>query len=173
VVYANELRPTRDRLVFLNESLDGHLLPLQLDVEVAGASRVMFMDIMTQGVGQLEAMSAGEKETDDVVGLFTETPMWLLMLTFAISIAHICLDVLSFLSDLEYWQNAKRLRGLSASVLQTNLVMQVVIGLYLYENGASLLVTVPHFAMLAMQGWKVCKAYGIVWDGATKMKKKK
>lgn len=167
VSYANELKPTRDHLVYLNESNDGLLLPLQLDVEVAGPTRVMFMDIMSQAMGQMEALSAGEKETDDVIGLFTETPMWLLVLTFAISVAHICLDVLSFLSDLEYWQNAKRLRGLSASVLQTNLVMQVVIGLYLYENGASLLVTVPHFAMLFMQGWKVCKAYGIVWDGAS------
>jgi len=152
--------------MFLNASHDGRVFPIRLDVEVIGSQRIMLMDIMEAAVGQLESMSAGERETDDVVSLFTETPTWVLALIFGVSVGHICLDLLSFLSDLEFWRNAKQLGGLSASVLQTSLIMQIIIGLYLFENGASMLVTVPHGLFLVMQIWKVLKAYGIVWDGA-------
>jgi hypothetical protein len=107
---------------------------------------------------------ANERDTDDVIRLVAETPMWLMGITFFVSAIHILFDVLALRSDVMFWSSSKSLRGLSRRALAIDLVGQFVVAVYLQSEGSSLLVLVPQYAGAGLALWKVLRASGLVFE---------
>jgi hypothetical protein len=87
--------------------------------------------------------------------LISETSLSLLGLTMLASMLHLLFEFLAFQSDITFWKENKSLAGLSTRTLVTDLVSQIIVFLFLVDNAASLLVTVPTAFGLVVQAWKV------------------
>lgn len=109
-----------------------------------------------------QALGASERDTDDVIRLFADTPAWLLLITLLVSTVHVTFDVLAIKNDVAFWSSTKSLRGISVRSLSIQLVSNTIIAVYLWHEGASLLVLLPQAALTLLLAWKIAKASGFV-----------
>lgn len=81
---------------------------------------------------------------------------------------HLLFEFLAFQSDINFWQTNESLAGLSTRSVITDLFSQFIVFLYLVDKEASLVVTIPAFAGILIQVWKVKKATGVAleWTSA-------
>jgi hypothetical protein len=85
--------------------------------------------------------------------------VYLLGVTVLASVLHLLFEFLAFQSDINFWRENKSLAGLSTRALITDLISQIVIFLFLVDSNTSLLVTIPTFAGIIIQIWKVSNVY--------------
>ncbi|KAG5192537.1 cleft lip and palate transmembrane protein 1-domain-containing protein [Tribonema minus] len=100
-----------------------------------------------------------ESETDSIVDMLGDTSPWLLVLTFLISALHSIFDFLAFKSDVSFWRKRRSLEGLSVRSMVVNCFFQIVITLYLFDNETSYLILVSSAVGLAIELWKLGKAF--------------
>jgi hypothetical protein len=155
----NPVRPTRERALPLNST--ARALPLRLTLGHMGIGTWRLMRAMDQSIDKQHAIGATERDTDDIIRMLSDTPSWLLTLTFAVSFVHLLFDVLALKSDVQFWAGAKSLRGISVRSLGIQCVSNVVITTFLAREGSSLLVTVPQGALAALDFWKITRASGL------------
>jgi hypothetical protein len=144
-------------------------VPIRVNFRVGPASRFVLMHVMEQSMETLRGVAGSQgaseegalqAELEQVMAMVTDAPLWLLGLTFMVSIVHLWLDVMAVRTDVSFWAQAKSLRGVSISTLFTQLVSEMVITVYLWDQGASWLVLSPAAAFSAIQLWKVLRALG-------------
>lgn len=159
---ANAIRPTQERRRWLlPANASASALPLSVSVSVASPAAHNLLGLMEAGISQQHAaLGVGDKDTDDVVRLVVDTPTLLLALTFAVSVLHLCMDVLAFVQDVAFWRTMPpaTLARLSPRSLGVDLLCQAVVAAYLAREDASALVLLPIAAGLLVSAWKVAKA---------------
>jgi len=116
--------------------------------------------VLDASVEAQQGLGAGDKETDDVIRLFSETAPWLLALTLVVSVVHMALDTLALSADVSFWSSTSSLRGVSVRSVAVQLVTNSIITFYLWHEGASLLVSVPQAAFSLLGVWKLARAAG-------------
>lgn len=161
ILAANPVRPLRERYHALNSS--STLLPLHIRIAPVSIGTWQLMSTLDSSLTMQRNMGANDKDTDDVIRLVAETPMWLLGLTFFVSAVHLLFDMLAIKSDISFWSQSKSMRGISIRSLGIDLVSQFIVTLYLYAEGASLLVLIPQSLSALLVVWKLLLASGIVW----------
>ncbi len=101
------------------------------------------------------------KDTDEVKGIFADTNLVLLMVTFAVSAVHLLFDFLAFKNDISFWSNRTSMEGLSTRTLLWRAFSQSIIFLYLLDEETSLLVLIPSGVAAIIEMWKVTKAFKV------------
>lgn len=101
------------------------------------------------------------KDIDEVKGIFADTNMVLLLVTFSVSAIHMLFDFLAFKNDISFWRNKKSMVGLSTRTLLWRAFSQVIVYLYLMDEETSLLVLVPSGLAALIEIWKVTKAFKV------------
>ena len=71
----------------------------------------------SQSLGGLHGLGFTEKDTDEVKGIFADTNLVLLLVTFAVSAVHLLFDFLAFKNDISFWRNRTTMEGLSTRTL--------------------------------------------------------
>merc|ERR1712141_9283 len=102
-----------------------------------------------------------EKDTDEVKGIFADTNLVLLLVTFAVSAVHLLFDFLAFKNDISFWRNRTTMEGLSTRTLIWRAFSQSIIFLYLMDEETSLLVLIPSGIAAIIEMWKVTKAFKV------------
>ena len=162
--YADEIGLTSDKYVTLNSTL-GDALPLTLSFSPLSFARWQLIAKMEDGLrAQQRDFGFSDNDVDDVRRLIADTQTWLLAVTLLASCLHLLFEFLAFKSDVEFWQNNKSLQGLSARSVVVELISQIVVLMFLVDEGASLLVLIPSFFGILVQVWKVRKATGFCLD---------
>tara|TARA_B110000971_G_C19775890_1_gene393003 strand:- start:99 stop:584 length:486 start_codon:yes stop_codon:yes gene_type:complete len=116
------------------------------------------MKHMEVGLKSQEDAGFAKSDTDDVRRLISDTNILLLSITIFASTLHMLFEFLAFKSEVNFWNENTDLTGLSVRSLFTDLLSQIVIMLFLHEEGASLLVTIPAFVSILIALWKCQKA---------------
>jgi hypothetical protein len=104
---------------------------LRLFLQFSGALRSM------HGLGFTE------KDTDEVKGIFADTSLVLLLVTFGVSAVHLLFDFLAFKNDISFWRSKRTMEGLSRKTILWRAFSQSVIFFYLLDEETSLLVLIP------------------------------
>lgn len=99
-----------------------------------------------------------EKDTDEVKGIFADTSLVLLLVTFGVSAVHLLFDFLAFKNDISFWRSRRTMEGLSRKTILWRAFSQTVIFLYLMDEETSLLVLIPAGLGALIEIWKVSKA---------------
>ena len=94
-------------------------------------------------LGGLHGMGFTEKDTDEVKGIFADTNLFLLLVTFGVSAIHLLFDFLAFKNDISFWKNQTTMEGLSTTTILWRAFSQSIIFLYLWNEETSLLVLIP------------------------------
>jgi len=112
----------------------------------------------------MQGMGFTEKDTDEVKGIFADTNLVLLIITFSVSAVHLLFDCLAFKSDINFWRGKKSMEGLSRKTILWRAFSQSVIFLYLMDEETSLLVLIPAGVGALIEMWKVTKALHITFS---------
>eukprot|EP00095_Tigriopus_kingsejongensis_P010369 snap_masked-scaffold933_size79438-processed-gene-0.6 protein:Tk10369 transcript:snap_masked-scaffold933_size79438-processed-gene-0.6-mRNA-1 annotation:"hypothetical protein DAPPUDRAFT_315834" len=121
----------------------------------------------TQALSSMHQMGFTFKDIDEVKGIFADTNMLLLLITFSVSAVHLLFDFLAFKNDISFWRQRQSMVGLSSRTLLWRAFSQSIVFLYLWDEETSLLVLVPSFVAALIEMWKVTKAFKVRlnWTG--------
>ncbi|GFG28363.1 hypothetical protein Cfor_01743 [Coptotermes formosanus] len=107
------------------------------------------------------ALGFTEKDVDEMKGIFADTNLYLLCITFSVAALHLLFDFLAFKNDVSFWRRKRSLVGLSSRTLMWRAFSQAVVFLYLLDEETSLLVLVPTGIATVIEFWKAQKVIRI------------
>ena len=70
----------------------------------------LFLQFYT-ALSSMHQMGFTEKDTDEVKGIFADTNLALLLVTFGVSAIHLLFDFLAFKNDVNFWRGKKTVEG--------------------------------------------------------------
>uniref|UniRef100_UPI002955C995 lipid scramblase CLPTM1L-like n=1 Tax=Panthera onca TaxID=9690 RepID=UPI002955C995 len=142
-------------------------LPLTVSYDKISLGRLRFWIHMQDAVYSLQQFGFSEKDADEVKGIFVDTNLYFLALTFFVAAFHLLFDFLAFKNDISFWKKKRSMIGMSTKAVLWRGFSTVVIFLFLLDEQTSLLVLVPAGIGAAIELWKVKKALkmSVVWRG--------
>jgi len=156
ILYVDELSMRLKDLVIVNSTDKETSLTLAYRPISLGKLRLFLQ--FTSALGSMAGMGFTDKDTDEVKGIFADTNLVLLLVTFGVSAVHLLFDFLAFKSDISFWRGKKSMEGLSRKTILWRAFSQSVIFLYLMDEETSLLVLIPAGVGAIIEMWKVTKA---------------
>ncbi|KAK3855990.1 hypothetical protein Pcinc_037642 [Petrolisthes cinctipes] len=99
------------------------------------------------------------KDVDEIKGIFSDTNLYFLFITFLIAALHMLFDFLAFKNEISFWRGRRSMAGISPSSVAWRAVSQIIVFLYLLDENTSLLVLVPAGVGGIIELWKVTKAF--------------
>ncbi|EME28751.1 CLPTM1-like membrane protein cnrB [Galdieria sulphuraria] len=109
------------------------------------------------------------EETDELKRMFLETNPYFLSLTGVVTVLHTIFEFLAFKNDVTHWRDRKSIEGISVRSMMWKLGMEVVILLYLLDNETSWMIIMSSFLGLALEAWKLSKAFRFKDFGKVKL----
>lgn len=159
LIFFDELSMRLRDLVKINQT--DTELNLSLDYSPISFGKLRLFSQFHSSLGGLHGLGFTEKDTDEVKGIFADTNLVLLLVTFGVSAIHLLFDFLAFKNDISFWRNRKSMEGLSTRTLIWRAFSQSIIFLYLMDEETSLLVLIPSGIAALIEMWKVTKAFSV------------
>jgi len=156
ILYVDELTMRSRDLVIVNSTDKNAKINLVYRPISFGKLRLFLQ--FTSALSSMQGMGFTEKDTDEVKGIFADTNLVLLLVTFGVSAVHLLFDCLAFKSDISFWRGKKSMEGLSRKTILWRAFSQSIIFLYLMDEETSLLVLIPAGVGALIEIWKVTKA---------------
>lgn len=116
-------------------------------------------------LGSMTSLGFTDKDIDEVKGIFTDTNLTLLCVTFFVAALHLLFDFLAFKNDISFWRGRKNVAGISPSTVAWRAFSQFIIFFYLLDEETSYLVLIPAGIGGIIELWKVTKAFHIEMNG--------
>ena len=98
-----------------------------------------------------------DDDQDSIKEAFLETNLYLLIITFVVSIVHSIFEFLAFKNDIQFWNNRKSLEGLSVRSVFFNVFQSVIVLLYVLDNETNTIIKISCFVGLIIEIWKINK----------------
>ena len=105
-----------------------------------------------------------DEDQDSIKEAFLDTNIYLLVLTFVISIVHSVFEFLAFKNDIQFWKERKSLEGLSVRSVFFNVFQSLIVLLYVLDNETNTVIKVSCFVGLGIEIWKINKVLDISID---------
>merc|ERR1719244_1611824 len=115
-------------------------------------------------LGNLMGEEEEDQDQDSIKEAFLETNIYLLVLTFVISIVHSVFEFLAFKNDIQFWNNKKSVEGLSVRSVFFNVFQNLIVVLYVFDNDTNTVIRISCFIGLAIEIWKVTKVQDVSFD---------
>jgi len=115
-------------------------------------------------LGNLMGEEEDDQDQDSVKEAFLETNIYLLVLTFVISIVHSVFEFLAFKNDIQFWNKKKSVEGLSVRSVFFNVFQNLIVVLYVFDNDTNTVIRISCFVGLAIEMWKVTKVQDVSFD---------
>uniref|UniRef100_A0A8C9WW00 Lipid scramblase CLPTM1L n=1 Tax=Sander lucioperca TaxID=283035 RepID=A0A8C9WW00_SANLU len=164
LLFVDELSNRVKDLVINSTSME---LPLTISYDSISLGRLRFWIHMQDAVFSLQQFGFTEKDADEIKGIFVDTNLYFLALTFFVAAFHLLFDFLAFKNDISFWKQKKSMVGMSSKAVLWRCFSTIVIFLYLFDEQTSLLVLIPAGVGSIIEVWKVKKALKIqvFWKG--------
>jgi len=171
IVYVDELSQRIRDLVIVNSTDKSADVEISYEPMSWGKLR-LFLQFST-ALRSMGELGFKDKDTDEVKGIFADTNMVLLMVTFGVSAIHLLFDFLAFKNDISSWRGKTNMVGLSTRTLLWRAFSQVVIFFYLMDEETSMLVLVPSGVAALIEIWKCTKAFKVSFSKGLSRKDEK
>jgi len=162
ILYVDELTMRLRDLVMVNSTDKESTITVSYRPISLGKLRLFLQ--FTSALGSMAGMGFTDKDTDEVKGIFADTNLILLLVTFGVSAIHLLFDFLAFKSDINFWRGKKSMEGLSRKTILWRAFSQTVIFFYLMDEETSLLVLIPAGVGALIEMWKVTKALHVTFS---------
>ncbi|XP_067929724.1 lipid scramblase CLPTM1L-like [Watersipora subatra] len=136
-------------------------MPLTIVYQPMSIGKLRLWTNLEASFKMMKGYGFGQKEIDELKGIFVDTNVYFLLMTFVVSALHILFDTLAFKNDISYWRNRKTMVGLSSKAVVWRCISSIIILLYLIDSDTSLLVSVPAAISALIELWKLKKAFKI------------
>ncbi len=163
ILWVNEFWMTSDHLIAINGTTSD--LPLDMSIGSVPMWKWQIMAQMEQQWRMQAAMGGNDSEADIIKNMILDTNPFLLAVTMIVSVLHSVFDVLAFKNDIQFFKGKKNMEGLSIRTMVVNLFFQSIIFLYLCDNDTSFMILASNGVGLAIEVWKVAKAFKFSFEG--------
>ncbi|XP_062846865.1 lipid scramblase CLPTM1L [Trichomycterus rosablanca] len=167
LLFIDELSNRVKDLLEINSSTTE--MPLTISYDTIALGKLRFWTHMQDAVFSLQQFGFTEKDADEIKGIFVDTNLYFLGLTFFVAAFHLLFDFLAFKNDISFWKQKKSMVGMSSKAVLWRCFSTIVIFLYLLDEQTSLLVLIPAGIGSLIEMWKVKKAFKIfiIWKSVT------
>uniref|UniRef100_A0A8C4VQS7 Lipid scramblase CLPTM1L n=1 Tax=Gopherus evgoodei TaxID=1825980 RepID=A0A8C4VQS7_9SAUR len=141
ILFIDQLSNRVKDLMIINRSTTE--LPLTVSYDKISLGKLRFWIHMQDAVFSLQQFGFSEKDADEVKGIFVDTNLYFLALTFFVAAFHLLFDFLAFKNDISFWKKKKSMTGMSTKAVLWRCFSTVVIFLFLLDEQTSLLVLIP------------------------------
>ena len=83
------------------------------------------------------------KAFDEYKRMWLETNPILFGVTMIVSVLHTVFEFMAFKNEVQFWAGKEDVEGISVKTLYANIIMQVIITLYLFDNETSMMIFLP------------------------------
>lgn len=117
---------------------------------------------LQQGIEHLQThVGLSHVETDEALQLLSPDNLYVLALTYTVSILHAVFAGMAFKNEISFWRGSKNLYGMSRRSVVGNAVCSLILFLFLYDSvGTSWLVIGTMGCHAVIDFWKVTKVLG-------------
>merc|ERR1719232_2518371 len=115
-------------------------------------------------LGNLMGEEEDDQDQDSVKEAFLETNIYLLVLTFVVSIVHSIFEFLAFKNDIQFWNKKKGVEGLSVRSVFFNVFQNLIVVLYVFDNDTNTVIRISTIVGLGIEIWKVTKVQDVSVD---------
>ncbi|CAD6192237.1 unnamed protein product [Caenorhabditis auriculariae] len=136
-------------------------MTLKVNYEPISVGKMIMLTTIGRSTQLLLSNGFKEKDVDEMRGLFTETNLYLILVTFIVSSLHLVFDMLAFKNDISFWRGRRSMVGISSKTLLWRCFSQTIIFFYLWDQGTSLLVLIPSGISTVIEYWKLTIAYKV------------
>ncbi|KAG8442693.1 hypothetical protein GDO86_011474 [Hymenochirus boettgeri] len=162
ILFIDQLSNRVKDLMMINRSTTE--LPLTVAYDKISLGKLRFWIHMQDAVYSLQQFGFSEKDADEVKGIFVDTNLYFLALTFFVAAFHLLFDFLAFKNDISFWKKKKNMVGMSTKAVLWRCFSTVVIFLFLMDEQTSLLVLIPAGIGAVIEVWKVKKALKLSFE---------
>ena len=110
IVFVNELTMRLRDLVKINKT--DETVSYDLEYSPISFGKLRLFSQFGQSLSGLHGLGFTEKDTDEVKGIFADTNLVLLLVTFAVSAVHLLFDFLAFKNEISFWRNRTTMEGI-------------------------------------------------------------
>uniref|UniRef100_A0A8C3VIS9 Lipid scramblase CLPTM1L n=1 Tax=Catagonus wagneri TaxID=51154 RepID=A0A8C3VIS9_9CETA len=114
ILFIDQLSNRVRDLMVINRSTTE--LPLTVSYDKISLGRLRFWIHMQDAVYSLQQFGFSEKDADEVKGIFVDTNLYFLALTFFVAAFHLLFDFLAFKNDISFWRRKKSMIGMSTKL---------------------------------------------------------
>merc|ERR1711894_531177 len=161
IIFYNELSMRTRELVKINQTDADMEVTFTFNYSPISFGKLRLFSQFQSSLSSLHNLGFTEKDTDEVKGIFADTNLVLLLVTFGVSAVHLLFDFLAFKNDISFWRGRTNMVGLSTRTLLWRAFSQVVIFFYLMDEETSMLVLVPSGVAALIEIWKCTKAFKV------------
>jgi len=115
-------------------------------------------------LGNIMGEEEDDQDQDSVKEAFLETNIYLLVLTFVVSIVHSIFEFLAFKNDIQFWNKKKGVEGLSVRSVFFNVFQNLIVVLYVFDNDTNTVIRISTVVGLGIEIWKVTKVQDVTFD---------
>ncbi|KAL9975359.1 hypothetical protein ACROYT_G012514 [Oculina patagonica] len=164
VLYIDQLGVIYRYLKRVNKSSSA--MELKINYSPISLGKLRIWSSVHHSLKSMKDLGFSDKDLDEMRGIFTDTNLFLLAVTFGITVLHLLFDFLAFKNDINYWKSRNSMVGLSIRTVIWRCVSTLIIFLYLMDEKTSLLVLIPAGIGSLIEMWKVTKAFkvSIKWE---------
>ncbi|CAJ1429423.1 unnamed protein product [Effrenium voratum] len=160
-MYVDEFWMTNDQLIKFNPDADDNFTA-ELHFDLMSAARWRFQRLMDMNLKNMADQYLGEdaEEMLQMRDLFANTNSYLLITTFVVSVLHMIFEYLALKHDVMFWQktDAETLkRYVSLRAICGEVVCNVVLWAYLYDQDTGWLVLILMLGQIAVDCWKLTR----------------
>jgi hypothetical protein len=162
ILYLNDFWHIKSRRVTLRGDEDS--MPLKASFSPLSLHKYQLLLAFNHSFSVNEALLDGDGSlggVDSIKESLRTTQPWILFLTLAVTCLHAVFDLLAFKNDVQFWRKQEDLSGLSTRSILINAVFQLIILLYLIEQGTSGIVLASTAIGLAIEIWKIFRVLHI------------
>merc|ERR1719362_587685 len=105
-----------------------------------------------------------DEDQDSIKEAFLETNLYLLIITFVISIVHSVFEFLAFKNDIQFWNKRKSMEGLSVRSVFFNVFQSLIVLLYVLDNETNTVIKISCLVGLGIEIWKINKVVDVSVD---------
>uniref|UniRef100_A0A8C9UJ21 Lipid scramblase CLPTM1L n=1 Tax=Spermophilus dauricus TaxID=99837 RepID=A0A8C9UJ21_SPEDA len=125
ILFIDQLSNRVKDLMVINRSTTE--LPLTVSYDKISLGRLRFWIHMQDAVYSLQQFGFSEKDADEVKGIFVDTNLYFLALTFFVAAFHLLFDFLAFKNDISFWKKKKSMIGMSTKLWKVKKALKMTV----------------------------------------------
>uniref|UniRef100_A0A2K5DCF2 Lipid scramblase CLPTM1L n=1 Tax=Aotus nancymaae TaxID=37293 RepID=A0A2K5DCF2_AOTNA len=125
ILFIDQLSNRVKDLMVINRSTTE--LPLTVSYDKVSLGRLRFWIHMQDAVYSLQQFGFSEKDADEVKGIFVDTNLYFLALTFFVAAFHLLFDFLAFKNDISFWKKKKSMIGMSTKLWKVKKALKMTV----------------------------------------------
>lgn len=151
-IFTSKYLISNKEFIPLNETVD--TIPITIKFNKISLLKYEILSLIENSFELFDKIG-DDKDMEEIRSIFTELNPLLLSATLLVSFLHLLFDILAFENEWKFWRKQRFFNNYSTHTLLLNIICEVVIILYLYDQGTPFIFILPDVLSVGFELWKL------------------